>query len=76
MTQIMIKTSGIIPKKPSAEPLMIAGRIDAASFKAEGEKRVKTPILQIRISKMKGISLKSIEGTLKKYFWSSLGPQA
>ena len=64
----MTNISGIIPKNPSAEPLMIVGKIDALSFIAEGENKVKTPILHMRISKTKGINLKSIEGTLKKYF--------
>ena len=64
----MMNTSGIIPKKPFAEPDIRAGKTYVVSFTAEGPKTANTPILQIMIRRTKGISLKRIEGTLKKYF--------
>lgn len=57
-----------MPKNPSAEFWIIAGRMAVLSETAEGEKRVNTPILQIIMKMTYGIILNSIEGTLKKYF--------
>jgi hypothetical protein len=46
-----MKTSGIRPKKPSAEFEIISERIWEGSLIAEGEKTIKIPTLQIKISK-------------------------
>lgn len=63
-----MKISGIIPMNPVKELVIIAGRILAESLIAVGENSVKTPIRQIKSKRMKGIILKSIDGTLMKYF--------
>ena len=72
----MMNTSGIIPKKPFAEPDIRAGKTYVVSFTAEGPKTANTPILQINNNKMKGIILNNIDGTLMKCLLSSLGPHA
>ncbi len=50
--------------------------IEVVSFIAVGENSEKTPILQIRNNKMYGTNLNNIDGTVKKYFISNLGPHA
>ena len=76
ITVMRIKIYGIIPIKPWKELLIIAGRIFVESLIAVGENNMKTPILQIKSKRMNGTILKTIDGTLMKYFWSSFGPQA
>lgn len=71
-----MKTSGIIPRKPSTELFIIAGIIPVSSLMAVGANRVNTPILQIISSRMKGTILNKIDGIEMKYFWSCLGANA
>ena len=75
-TVINMNIYGIIPMNPVNELLIIAGRSFAWSLIAVGEKSMNTPILQINRSRINGIILSIIDGTLMKYFWSSFGPQA
>ena len=63
-----MKTSGIRPKKPSAEFEIMSERIWEGSFIAEGENTINIPTRQIKISNRYGIILNKIEGILKKYF--------
>lgn len=63
-----MKTSGMRPKNPSAEFDIMSESIWEGSFIAEGEKTIKIPTLQIKISNRYGIILNRIEGILKKYF--------
>lgn len=76
MTVISTNISGIIPKKPSADALISVGSRWELSFIADGPNTIKIPMRQISIKRMYGIILKIMEGMLKKYFWSILGPQA
>jgi len=52
MTTTAINISGIIPINPVKDPLMIEGIIWVVSFMAVGEITMKTPTLQIKISKI------------------------
>lgn len=54
----------------------MAGMILVVSFMAVGENNINTPILHNNNNKIQGIILNRIEGTLIKYLFYSLGPQA
>lgn len=73
---MMTKISGIMPKKPFEDDVIIDFMMEVESLIAVGENSENTPIRQIRKSKMYGTKRKMIDGTLKKYFWSNLGPHA
>lgn len=47
-----MKTYGIIPKKPFADPDIKAGNSEELSLMADGENKLKIPILQIIISRI------------------------
>lgn len=66
----------MIPKKPVAEFVTIAVIMPVASLIAVGENSKNTPILQINMKSIYGMIRNKIDGILKKYLWSSLGPQA
>lgn len=65
-----------MPTNPWKDPFMIAGMIFVVSLIAVGENSINTPILHSNSNKIKGIILNKIEGTLIKYLFYNLGPQA